>query len=66
MNMDQGSNEKDKLICLCYGITECEIRNAILKYSIIEIEEIMQVTGAGAGCGCCHLLLEDLVFRYSD
>jgi bacterioferritin-associated ferredoxin len=56
---------KDRIICCCYGVKESTIRDAILKYSIKEIEEVMEACDAGTGCGCCHLLIEDLIQEYN-
>ena len=59
-------NEENRIICHCYSVTEKIIRDAILKYSIISVEEVSEACDAGAGCGCCHLLIEDLIHKYNE
>lgn len=51
----------DPIICSCYSIKESYLREAIAKYSIKEIEGIMEICDAGTGCCSCHLLLESLI-----
>ena len=60
------SSDDSRLICLCYGIRENEIREAIIKYSIKEIEEVTLACDAGGGCGACHLLIQDLIDEISS
>ncbi len=43
----------DKLICACYGVSEAEIREAIIVRGAETVADLRRMTGAGGGCGAC-------------
>ena len=52
--------EEDSL-CLCFKVAEAKVREAIIKNKLTTLEEVMQETEAGMGCGGCHSEIEDLL-----
>ncbi len=47
-------------ICLCMGVSDCEIREAIAG-GARSVPEVMQCTGAGTRCGSCRPTIATLV-----
>ncbi len=54
----------DALICTCFGISEQRIENEILSGELRTVAEVTQVCKAGAGCGSCYKLIEDILDDY--
>jgi len=50
-----------ELVCECFGVTDLEIRRAILESNLRSVEEVTNFTKAGGGCGNCHERIEDLI-----
>jgi bacterioferritin-associated ferredoxin len=53
----------DRVVCRCLGITESEIRSALIEGTGECLRTIMRETGAGTGCTCCHRAIRDLLDR---
>lgn len=51
----------DKIICTCFGVPENEILRVIREDNLDSVEEIMNFTKAGGGCGQCIPDLEKLL-----
>ncbi|MCL1834404.1 MAG: Fe-S cluster assembly protein NifU [Leptospirales bacterium] len=55
---DEPSGE---IICHCMNITDVEIREAIHKEGIVNIEDMMEHLNAGTVCGTCIPKIEDII-----
>lgn len=51
----------DVLICSCFGISEKTIEREVETHYWTEIEEITKACNAGAGCGSCHTMIQDII-----
>jgi len=54
---------EDNIICSCMNVSEHEIVDAIKNKEATTVQDIMDITGAGTGCGSCIDDLEDLIKR---
>ena len=52
-----------ELVCECFGVTDLEIRRAILESNLKTVEEVTNFTKAGGGCGNCHERIEELILE---
>ncbi len=50
-----------EVVCECFGVTDQEIRRAIVENNLKSVEEITNYTKAGGGCGRCHEQLEEIL-----
>ncbi len=48
------------IVCHCHGITDREIRNTV-QCGARDCSEVAEACGAGAGCGGCEALVEEIV-----
>ena len=48
------------LVCLCNGVGDRTIRNAI-SAGASTVDDIAEACGAGGGCGGCHPTIEELL-----
>jgi bacterioferritin-associated ferredoxin len=53
----------DRVVCHCLGISESDIRCALMEGTAECLRSVMRETGAGTGCTCCHRAIKDLVAR---
>ena len=56
---------EDNIICNCLDVSEHEIVDAIKNKEATTIQDIMDITGAGTGCGSCIGDLEEILERES-
>lgn len=49
------------LVCRCHGITRTTIEETIAELGAPEVEDLVEATGAGSGCGTCRRDLAALV-----
>jgi len=54
---------EDNIICNCMQVTEHEIVDAIKNKEATNVQDIMDITGAGTGCGSCIDDLEEILKR---
>jgi nitrite reductase (NADH) large subunit len=54
---------RNKLVCICNGVTETEIVN-ILKKGAVKLDDVRKFTLASTSCGRCKPEVEALVERY--
>ena len=56
-NYETGANTdrnlEDKLLCTCYNVSENEVRRVITENRLTTVEEVVNYTKAGGGCGRC-------------
>ncbi len=51
----------DKTLCFCMGLTEGEVREAIISKGLKTVEEVGEATKAGTGCGGCQANIQQLL-----
>ena len=51
----------DKKLCFCMGVTENEVRDAIISNKLKTVEEVSDITKAGTGCGGCKESIRQLL-----
>ena len=51
----------DRIVCHCLRVTEMEIRGAISTGEVETLRDVVNCTGAGGGCTCCHRRIRDLI-----
>ena len=54
---------EDNIICQCMDVSEHEVVDSIKNKEAISVQDIMDITGAGTGCGSCIGELEDILKR---
>lgn len=53
--------EEEKLVCLCYGITDREIRKLILKHDLRTVNDVEKLIKAGGSCGGCTVDIQEML-----
>lgn len=53
--------EEDQIICNCFEVYKSEIVKAIKNKELTNIQEVMDVTDAGTGCGSCHDSIQEIL-----
>lgn len=53
--------EKEKLVCQCFEVTEDKIRRVAIENHLTTVEEITDYTKAGGGCGSCIPRIEEIL-----
>lgn len=51
------------LICTCFGISEETIEFFIAANSPDSVEEVTAASRAGAGCGSCRMLIQEMIYE---
>lgn len=54
-------NGEEALICTCFGVSEKTIETVIETEKLLTVEEITLNCNAGAGCGSCQPLIEEIL-----
>jgi len=54
---------EDNIICNCMDVSEHEIVDAIKNKEAIDVQDIMDITGAGTGCGSCVDDIQEILDR---
>ncbi len=54
---------EDNIICNCMDVSEHEIVDAIKNKEAVTVQDIMDITGAGTGCGSCIDDLDEILKR---
>lgn len=52
---------EDALICTCFGVSEQRIEDEIRTKSLGTVDEVTRACNAGAGCGSCYKLIEEIL-----
>ena len=52
-DLDQMARKKNRLVCLCNGVTETEILS-VLKKGAKDVDEVSKFTLASTNCGKCR------------
>ncbi|MFT5897418.1 MAG: bacterioferritin-associated ferredoxin [Glaciecola sp.] len=48
-------------VCMCYGITDKQIKNAVETHGVGNMRELKQVMALGSQCGKCLELAQDII-----
>jgi NifU-like protein len=54
----------ESVICVCFSVTEETIRQTIETGALQTVAEVTQACNAGAGCGSCRSLVQDMLDRH--
>lgn len=66
-NYRTGGKKKHELegrvVCICFGVTEKEIKRVILENNLTTVEQVTNYCKAGGGCGGCKGEIEKIIER---
>jgi len=51
----------EALICTCFFVSERTIEREIQKHGLTTVAEVTRACNAGAGCGSCHQLIQEIL-----
>lgn len=51
----------EALICTCFFVSERTIEAEIQKHGLTTVSEVTRACNAGAGCGSCHQLIQEIL-----
>ena len=51
----------EALICTCFFVSERTIEAEIQKHGLTTVAEVTRACSAGAGCGSCHQLIQEIL-----
>lgn len=54
------------LICTCFGIEEETVRRGINENGFVDVGDVTRFCKAGAGCGSCRMLIQELIDACGD
>lgn len=57
-------DNKEKMVCTCFQITENTIWDAIKQNGLKTVEEVTNYTKAGGACGKCKSAIQDIIDTY--
>lgn len=49
----EAPHEESRIVCMCFGVSEDQIRRAVRENGLTTVEEVTNFTKAGGGCGNC-------------
>ena len=55
------AEDDGSLVCKCFGVSEGRIRRAVRENALNSVEEVVNFTKAGGGCGDCVPVIEALI-----
>lgn len=53
--------QEGEIVCECFGVTDVEIKKAVMENNLMTVEEVTNYTKAGGGCENCHGRIEELI-----
>lgn len=56
----------EALICTCFFVSERTIEREIAANSLASVAEVTRACNAGAGCGSCHQLIQEILDTQDD
>jgi NifU-like protein len=59
-------HEEERVVCVCFGVTEQGIERAIRENGLTSVEEVTNFTKAGGGCGGCLDEIAEIVRRVTQ
>lgn len=58
----ENKNNKNKVVCSCFGVTKADIEKAVNE-GMTSINEVREKTKAGMGCGRCNASIEKIIYK---
>lgn len=58
----ENKNNKNKVVCSCFGVTKADIEKAVNE-GMTSINEVRKKTKAGMGCGRCNASIEKIIYK---
>lgn len=58
----ENKNNKNKVVCSCFGVTKAHIEKAVNE-GMTSINEVRKKTKAGMGCGRCNASIERIIYK---
>ncbi|WP_195937819.1 (2Fe-2S)-binding protein [Romboutsia sp. 1001713B170131_170501_G6] len=58
----ENKNNKNKVVCSCFGVTKADIEKAVNE-GMTSINEVRKKTKAGMGCGRCNASIERIIYK---
>ncbi len=55
---------RPRRICLCIGLSEKDILEAIDKYKITNFEDLQNITQCSTNCGTCEDTIRNILLQY--
>ena len=52
---------EDKIVCTCFDVYKSEIVKAIKAEQLTNLQEVMDITQAGTGCGSCQDEIQEIL-----
>lgn len=59
------SDNKSKIVCTCFNVSEDIIKEAIQQNNLKTVEDVTNYTKAGGACGRCKSQIKSLIEKYS-
>jgi NifU-like protein len=56
----------EALICTCFFVSERTIEREIQQHGFTTVAEVTRATNAGAGCGSCHQLIQEMLATQNE
>jgi NifU-like protein len=53
--------QTDSVICRCLGVTESQVRDAVVLHGCETVRDVGVVSEAGEGCTVCHCKIKQLI-----
>jgi len=53
--------KEGEVVCECFGVTDVEIRRALISHRLAAVEDVTNYIKAGGGCGKCHGRIAQLI-----
>ncbi len=60
------SNEHDETVCFCYDVSESMLKNEIKNNNLKTLEDVINYTKAGGGCGRCRGKIQDILDKINN
>ena len=54
-------HDAGEVVCMCFGVTDNEIRRVVRENRLTTVEEVTNFTKAGGGCGGCRDRIQELI-----
>jgi NifU-like protein len=53
--------EEGEIVCQCFGVTDTKIRRVIIENNLHSVDDVINFTKAGGGCGSCVPEIENIL-----
>ncbi|WP_291330133.1 Fe-S cluster assembly protein NifU [Desulfovibrio sp. UCD-KL4C] len=59
--LDVAPAPEGEIVCKCFGVTDLQIKKAVLENKLTTLEEVTNFTKAGGGCEDCHGRIKEII-----